>query len=134
MIFDQHKGRLNDEKHQLRQAAERLLAGAPQRSNGRLTVSTLATEASLPRHRLYEHHAELVAEFKTAAGAGAIAPNADALQRQLADAHRREEQLKADKAALADRIRTLSAVITELSHEAHAENIVPMRVQARGLR
>lgn len=44
--------RLDTEREGLRQAIERLLAGTPYRSTGALTVTTLAIEAGLPRHRL----------------------------------------------------------------------------------
>ena len=65
----------------------RLLAGTPQRSNGTLTVAALAAEAALSRYRLYEHHPDLVTEFKTTTLAGGPAtPGADALRQQLADA------------------------------------------------
>jgi hypothetical protein len=118
--------RLDSEREVLRQAIARLLAGTPHRSNGTLTVTTLAVEAGLPRHRLYEHHAELVAEFKTNSGGGPISPTIAALRRQLADAHDRIQYLEAAKTELQDRIIMLSAVITELSHEAHADNIVAL--------
>jgi hypothetical protein len=50
------------------------LAGVPTRTNGTLTVSGPAVDAGLSRHRLYEHHADLVSEFKTAAGGGPLTP------------------------------------------------------------
>ncbi len=55
---------LTDERRRIRDAAERLLTGVPHRSNGTLTISTLATDAALSRQRLYEHHPELVAELR----------------------------------------------------------------------
>jgi hypothetical protein len=52
-----------EEARQIQAAAARLLAGAPQRSNGRLCVVTLAGEAWLNRARLYEQHGDLVDAF-----------------------------------------------------------------------
>jgi len=105
----------------------RLLAGAPQRSNGKLTVATLAAEAGLPRHRLYEHHADLAAEFKAAAGGGPPSPSIQALQQQLVGAQGdRIQTLEASNKLLTERIMTLCAVITELTHEAKANNVVAL--------
>ncbi len=114
---------LDNERHQVREAAGRLLAGTPQRSNGRHTVAALAAEAGISRQRLYEHHADLAAEFKTTTG-GAISPNVEALQQQLANSRERIHELEGQVTLLQERIRTLGAVITELSLEAQAGNVV----------
>jgi hypothetical protein len=92
---------LTTEQHELRAATQRLLDGSPQRSNGKLTVAGLAAESGIPRHRLYEHHADLVAEFQTAANGGPTPPNIQALQHQLANALTREQQLIVVNNALA---------------------------------
>ncbi|MGW4591708.1 hypothetical protein ACWEKJ_30695 [Amycolatopsis thermoflava] len=119
--------RLATEQQLIRDATERLLARTPLRSNGNLTIATLATEAGLPRHRIYEHHADLVAEFKTRAHTGTPAtPDTHALQRQLADAHDRIQQLETDREQLTAKITTFCAVITELTHEAHTDNVVAL--------
>lgn len=118
--------RLEAERERLRQAIARLLAGTPHRSNGALTVTTLAIEAGLPRHRLYEHHAELVSKFKTNTGCGPVSPTIVGLRQQLADAHDHVQRLEAANTQLQDRITMLSGVITELAHEAQADNIVAL--------
>jgi hypothetical protein len=124
--------RLATEQRLLREATERLLAGTPQRSNGSLTIAALATEAGLPRHRIYEHHADLVAEFKTKTLTGRpTTPDVQALRQQLADAHHRIQQLEATQAQLTAKITTLCAVITELTHEAHADNVVALPQRSR---
>jgi hypothetical protein len=102
------------------------LAGKPQHSSGSLTVSTLAAEADLPRHRLYEHHGDLVTEFQSAVGGGPIPPSVAALQQQLAEAHARVQRLEATEAELTQKIKTLRAVIVELTHETYADNVHPM--------
>ena len=124
--LDRHT-RLATEHQLIRDATQRLLAGSPQRSNGSLTIATLATESGLPRHRIYEHHADLVAEFKAKTHTGApITPDIQALRQQLADAHQRIHQLEATQAQLTNKITTLCAVITELTHQTHADNVVTL--------
>jgi hypothetical protein len=124
MTTTSRQTRLTTERRLIREASQRLLAGTPQRSNGTLTVAALAAEAALPRHRLYEHHPDLVAEFKTTALAGGPAvPGAHALRQQLADAGERIRQFEASEAQLKAKITTLCAIITELTHEAKADNI-----------
>jgi hypothetical protein len=120
------QARFDNERHQLREAAHRLLAGIPQRSNGKLTVAALAAEAGISRQPLYEHHPDLVNEFKSTTGRAPIAPNVEALQQQLANSHERIDQLQDYVTVLREHIRTLSAVITELTHEAQAGNVVAL--------
>ncbi|MFE0276686.1 hypothetical protein ACFWZY_32115 [Streptomyces sp. NPDC058992] len=123
---DPREEQIAAEAQRLREASERLLAGNPQRSDGKLTVSTLATEAGIPRHRLYEHHAQAVSQFKVSAGGGPLTPNQQALTQRLADAAARAARLESDNRLLQQRITTLSAVIAELTHQAHGANIVPL--------
>jgi hypothetical protein len=127
---EQHS-RLETEREQIRAAMRRLLAGTPERSDGKLTAVTLATEAGLPRHRLYEHHFEVVAEFKIAAGGGPVPPSVSALQQQLADAQERVRELEEDNKLLQNKLTTLCAVITELTHQAHADNVTAMPPRRR---
>jgi hypothetical protein len=126
MTFPNHPNDIEGERAQLRDAIQRLRAGAPARSNGKLTVTTLAIEAGLARQRLYEQHADLVNDFKVHAGGGPIPPNVAALQQQLADAHERITQLESTNTLLQQRVTTLSALISELSFEAQVDNVVTM--------
>jgi hypothetical protein len=118
--------RLETERQHIRDAIQRLLAGRPQRSDGKLTISNLAAEADLTRQRLYDHHTDLITEFKTTAGGGPLPPHVQALQRRLAEANERIGELETDNALLRKQLTTLCAVITELTHETHADNIVTM--------
>ncbi|MFE0905945.1 hypothetical protein ACFW3Y_22185 [Streptomyces rochei] len=52
-----------DERDRIRAAMERILAGAPERSNGALTIVALATEADVPRNALTQRHLDLKNEF-----------------------------------------------------------------------
>jgi septal ring factor EnvC (AmiA/AmiB activator) len=51
------------ERERIRAAMDRVLAGAPQRSNGALTVVALAIEAGVPRNALTQRHTDLKNEF-----------------------------------------------------------------------
>jgi len=123
--LDRHS-QLDDERQHLREAAQRLLTGAPQRSSGHLTVSTLATESGVSRQRLYEHHADILAEFRGNAGSRPISPNTGALQEQLTHAHERIDHLEGENKVLQRRITTLSAIITELTLEANDDKLVTL--------
>lgn len=52
-----------DERDRIRAAMDRILAGAPERSNGALTVVALAIEACVPRNALTQRHTDLKNEF-----------------------------------------------------------------------
>lgn len=115
----------NDEEHQrVRAAMSRLQDNKAEQSNGARTVVALADESGVPRQRLYEHHSDLLNEFKATVGCGPVTPNAESLQRQLAQARAHNQELAAENAHLRSKIRTLSAVITELTHETSGANVV----------
>ena len=52
-----------DERDRIRAAMDRTLAGAPEQSNGALTVVALALEAGVPRNALTQRHTDLKDEF-----------------------------------------------------------------------
>lgn len=83
------------------------------------------------RQRLYEHHADLITEFQTKASGGPIPPSVAAMQQQLADARTRIQELEAREAQLLAQTQTLCAVITELTHETEANNVVALPVRGR---
>jgi AcrR family transcriptional regulator len=124
---DEHSQSQAEREH-IRAAALRLKNGTPTRSNGSLTASSLATEAGVSRQRLYEHHADLIAEFRAAAGTNrATTTDILALKNQLADARARIQKLESQEAHLLGQIRTLHAVIAELTHEAEASNVIRLK-------
>ncbi|WP_331752070.1 hypothetical protein [Streptomyces sp. NBC_00829] len=125
--FDQ----LQTETRDLAAAVSRLLAGKPSRSDGKLTVSSLAAEAAISRQRLYEHHREALADFKTRAGGGPLIPNQQALQQRLEDATSKIKRLEAEKQLLKDRVGALTAVVVELTHEAEAKNVIKLPPRRR---
>lgn len=52
-----------DERDRIRAAMDRILAGAPEQSNGALTIVALAIEADVPRNALTQRHTDLKDEF-----------------------------------------------------------------------
>jgi predicted nucleic acid-binding Zn-ribbon protein len=118
--------RIDTERAKVRDASRRLLAGAPTHSDGAHTISSLAIEAGLARHRLYEHHTDLITEFKTAAGGGPLTPDIRALQRRLDAAHDHIQQLEHTNATLGRQITALAAIIAEITHELHADNVIAL--------
>jgi hypothetical protein len=115
----------NDEEcERVRAAINRLRDNKAERSNGAHTVVALADESGILRQRLYEHYGDLLNEFKAAVGCGPVSPNAEALQRQLAQVRDQNQELANENAQLRGKIRTLSAVITELTHDTSGDNVV----------
>ena len=51
------------ERARIHAAMDRILAGAPEQSNGALTVVALAIEADIPRNALTQRHTDLKDEF-----------------------------------------------------------------------
>ncbi|MFJ5894703.1 hypothetical protein ACIQFZ_04360 [Streptomyces sp. NPDC093064] len=52
-----------DERDRIRAAMDRILAGAPERSDGALTIKSLAAEADVPRNALTQRHLDLKNAF-----------------------------------------------------------------------
>lgn len=115
----------NDEERQRVLAAmSRIRDNKAEQSNGGRTVVALADESGVSRQRLYEHHGDLLNEFKATVGRGPVTPNVEALQRQLAQARDHNQELATENAHLRSKIKTLSAVITEVTHESSGANVV----------
>lgn len=54
-----------DERHEIEAAMDRLLNGTPLRSEGKLTIVSLAAEAGVKRHALTHKHTDLKDLFNT---------------------------------------------------------------------
>lgn len=117
------------EASEVEAAAERLLNGTALRSSGRrLSVVALAEEAGMKRTRLYELHREQVDAFLAQAGRIPAGPSMQALQAQLEEARAKIAELEAENAAQQGRIRTLLALVSEISLQADGStNVMPMR-------
>jgi len=124
--------RADEERRLIAEAVQRLVARTPQRSDGKLTIATLAAESGVSRQRLSEYHADLITEFRAqTTGVPVGSPAISALSAQLADAHERIRELEAANTALDEKIRTLCAVIAELTHAISAANVVALPARKR---
>lgn len=116
--------RNDEERQRVRAAINRIRDNKAEQSNGARTVVALADESGIPRQRLYERYGDLLNEFKATVGCGPVTPNVEALQRQLAQARDHNQELATENAHLRSKMRTLSAVITELTHDTSGANVV----------
>jgi septal ring factor EnvC (AmiA/AmiB activator) len=107
-----------DEREQIRTAMDRILSGAPGRSNGALTIVALAIEAGVPRNALTQRHTDLKNEFYQRARERG-APNEDEarlratiarLKKTIAGKNEELAQLRADVPAL---VRAVSQLTME---------------------
>jgi hypothetical protein len=80
-------------RNDIRAAMDRLLAGAPLRSDGALTIVALAAEAGIKRHILTHRHTDLKDEFYARVRA----------QNRIPDSEKRlRDELEATRRRLAD--------------------------------
>lgn len=117
----------NIERQRVQEAIDRLISGNPLHTTGHHTIVELAKESGVQRTRLYEQYPDLVADFKRLAQQ-AISPRlVVAASHELALANQRIDELAAENAQLRQRIRTLSAVVTELSIEHDKNKVIRLR-------
>lgn len=90
-----------NERDDIRAAMDRLLKGTPLRSNGALTVVSLAAEADVKRHLLTHRHTDLKDEFNAKIRAQGHVPDSERrLREQLDQAVSRLETLREENAEL----------------------------------
>lgn len=110
-------------------AMERLLAGNPLRSTGRLSVSQLAVEAGVPRWHLTHQHVDLKEQFQARVVNAEHTPAAFAQRLnefdELKSVH---AKLIAHCAELEERLLAYATVINVLSLEKEAANAPAGRV------
>ena len=106
------------ERRAIREAIERLLEGKPVRSDGKLTIKSLAVEAGMERWVLYQKHPDLRQEFLDRIRVRDARPAAlRDLEQRLGDV---EEQRKEARQELRDaltRINQLSRALAVLALE-----------------
>jgi chromosome segregation ATPase len=124
------------EREAITAAMQRLLAGAPQRSSGALTVLQLAAEADVKRWVLTHKHPDLKAEFEQRrARANGIPAAFQAVAAQVNDLGQANQRLRAENAELRQRVDAYAQVIYQLSTELHhlqatqpqTNNVRPLR-------
>lgn len=85
------------ERRTIRDAMDRLIVGAPLRSDGKLTIKSLAEEAGVKRWMLTHRHTDLQDEFRARiARSGTEAEPVRKLKEQLAELHQQNERLRRD--------------------------------------
>jgi hypothetical protein len=104
------------ERDAIQAAARRLLAGAPIRSTGALTVLQLAAEAGVKRWVLTHKHPDLRQTFEGQRRAtNGVPPAFQHLHGKISDLEAANRRLRADNTELAERVNTYAQVIRELS-------------------
>lgn len=104
------------ERDHIRAAMDRVLAGAPERSSGALTIVALAIEADVPRNALTQRHTDLKDEFyrriKERGGASEdearLRATIATLRKTIASKNKELAQLRADVPALVRAVNQLT--------------------------
>ena len=85
------------DRRTIRDAMDRLIAGDPVRSDGKLTIKSLAEEAGVKRWMLTHRHTDLQDEFRARiAGFGAEPEPVRKLKQQVGDLQQENERLRRD--------------------------------------
>lgn len=105
------------ERQTIRDAMTRLLVGEPIRSDGKLTIKSLAEEAGVGRWLLTHRHTDLQAEFRDRVAAhGADPEPVRLLKEQLASAAQENKDLRV-------RLREAQATISMLERQIVVETL-----------
>lgn len=126
------------ERGQIRAAMDRLLAGTPLRSDGALTVVSLAVEADVKRHLLTHRHTDLKDEFYARVRAQGRVPASEqeirdelkATQQKLAEVREENRQLKASVDAFARVVNVLTLENDRLAQQQGKQGgktLIPLR-------
>ena len=111
------------ERRMIRDAMDRLLAGTPIRSDGKLTVKSLAAEAGVKRWLLTHRHTDLQVEFRdkiqthgcTTDAMRALAADNDRLTRQLEQARSDMKQARAENNSYTRVIQVLTLELEQMN-------------------
>jgi chromosome segregation ATPase len=106
-----------DERAEIEAAMDRLLDGAPLRSDGKLTIVSLVAEAGVKRHALTHKHTDLKDRFYARVKAQHAVPASeirlreqnDELRRKLDDMRAERDEYKQAADALARALNVLTA-------------------------
>jgi hypothetical protein len=131
------------ERDQIRAAMDRLLAGTPLRSDGALTVVSLAVEADVKRHVLTHRHTDLKDQFYARVRAQGHVPASEQELRaeleitkhKLGETREENRQLKASVEALARIVNILTVENDQVRNQEasrHHEIVVPLRTGRSG--
>ena len=122
------------ERARIHAAMDRILAGAPEQSNGALTVVALAIEAGVPRNALTQRHTDLKDEFYQRIKARGADNGDDArlratiarLKKTIEGKNRELAQLRADVPALVRAVNQLTMENQQLrdAQSRHGRSVV----------
>jgi chromosome segregation ATPase len=115
-----------DERREIEAAMDRLLNGTPLRSDGKLTIVSLAAEAAVKRHVLTHRHTDLKdlfnarvkAQHSVPASETALREQNTELRRKLDDMRAERDEYKQATDALARALNVLTAENDELRRRA----------------
>ena len=108
----------DDVRRAIRDAMDRLIAGKPLHSDGKLTIKSLAEEAGVKRWLLTHRHTDLQDEFRARIdNTDTELPILMALRDEKADAKERIKKLTGEVTALTATIHQLERVIQVLALE-----------------
>jgi len=106
------------EREDIRAAIDRLLAGTPLRSDGALTVVSLAVEASVKRHVLTHRHTDLKDEFYARIRAQGHTPTSElALRQELVALEEKFNEAREELKALRETNETYARIVNLLATE-----------------
>lgn len=123
------------ERDAIHAAMDRLLAGTPLRSDGALTVVSLAVEADVKRHVLTHRHVDLKDEFYARVRAASFVPESERklreelaeTKRRLSEANARIAQLESDREQFARVINVLTVENQALrAQDQPRANVIPL--------
>ncbi|MCA2337896.1 hypothetical protein [Mycobacterium avium] len=106
------------ERDQITAAIDRLLAGTPRRSNGALTVVSLAQESGVKRHVLTHKHPDLKDAFYARVRAqNHSTPTEEKLRSQLDTERRKRREVATERDQLRQTVEDLARVVQVLTAE-----------------
>ncbi|MGP3941874.1 hypothetical protein [Streptomyces sp. 6N106] len=124
-----------DERDRIRAAMDRILGGAPQQSNGALTIVALAQEAGVPRNALTQRHLDLKNEFYERVKERGSTPDVETrlrekivkLKETIKNKNEELDQLRADVPALVRAVNQLALENQQLREQLNqpAANVIP---------
>ncbi|CAL9553714.1 hypothetical protein ACWHAU_30655 [Streptomyces albidoflavus] len=128
-----------DERDRIRAAMQRILTGAPEHSNGALTIVALAIEAQVPRNALTQRHPDLRNEFYAHVRERGAVPDVEArlrstivkLKETIANKNEELARLREDVPALVRALSQLTAENEALRQQLHLQTptVVPLRAR-----
>jgi chromosome segregation ATPase len=108
----------SDERAQIEAAMDRLLAGEPLHSDGKLTVVSLTVEAGVKRHVLTHKHTDLKDRFYARVRAQDSVPASEtALRGEIADLRRKLEDLRCERHEYKQAADALARALNVLTEE-----------------